>query len=690
MEYYFVSPQGNDCNNGSKESPFLTLERARDAARQSEQKNVTVYLRQGRYFRRSTFELDSRDDGTVYQAYPGEKVIFDGGVILNQADIKPYRDGIVMVDLKPYGISYGEYGTRGFRHSYINAPNELFIDEEPYTVSRYPKEERIPLHQDNIIDGGSIPKEKDFSCRPAMIRFDDERIERWVTAQDAYLAGFFNASWADDCIKIAKIDPTARTITTQLPHLFGFKDTGHSSWYVVNLLEELTEPGEYYLDPKKEVLYFYPRRDVSNSLIQLSVFDQVMVAIEGVREITIDGIIFENSRNSGVYLEGGENCRISNCTFRNLGIMAIQIGQGASPQPDGLHTCHGERAEHVPLPHPISRQMGSWHEYLYEFAAWDNKGGKNHLIENCEVYEMGAGGILLSGGNRKTLGAGNNRVHNCHFYRVNRLDKTYKAAVNIMGVGNQVTHCEIHDLPGMAIYLHGNDHLIEYNKIHHVLLSVSDSGAIYMGRDMSEVGNIFRYNFIYSIHNPHKSDLGVCAIYFDDWSVYNMVYANYFYDIVSDGKFFFSTIYHTCGGLTSVGNNILIDCFPGLNPNIKSNANLHMHEDPLSIVRVHTQDERDFHGVDITSDVYRERYPYLYETYVHDYNPGTKFWHNRVYVNQYRDFVDAEHMDFRMTEDAEHIHSNMPEYRITDDVFGLNNETIDIKRIDFSAIGRIR
>ena len=59
----------------------------------------------------------------------------------------------------------------------------------------------------------------------------------------------------------------------------------------------------------------------------------------------------------------------------------------------------------------------------------------------------------------------------------------------------RIANCEIYNLPGMAIYLHGNDHIIEYNKIHHVLQSVSDSGAIYMGRDMSEVGNIIRHNF---------------------------------------------------------------------------------------------------------------------------------------------------------------------------------------------------
>lgn len=647
-----------------------------------------VNLKSGRYVIDNTQELTEKNSNTVFRAL-GE-VIFDGGIIINNDDVKEYKGNIMVVDLKPYNITLGDYENRGFRRAYVNAPNELFVDEEPYTVARYPKDGVIKYREGDIIDGGSIPKEYEYDMRCATIKCRDERIKRWTYAKDAYLGGFPNASWADDCIKIKDIDAENKTITTAQPHLFGFKATGHSGWYIVNLLEELTEPGEYYIDKDAEKLYFIPKGDIRQSRLQLSVLDKVMFACENAKNITFDGITFENSRNTAVYIEGGENIHIKNCVFRNLGIMAVQIGQGAEPQPHGKNTCHGERAEGVPVPKPISRELGSWHEYLYEFAAWDNKGGKNHMIEGCRIFNMGAGGILLSGGNRKTLEAGNNTVYNCEIHDVNRLDKTYKAGVNVMGVGQKIQHCEIYDLPGMAIYMHGNDHLVEYNKIHHVLKSVSDSGAIYMGRDMSEVGNIFRYNFIYSIHNPHKTDLGVCAIYFDDWSIYNMVYANYFYDIVSDGKFFFSTVYHTCGGLTSIGNNILIDCFPGFNPNTKSNANLHMHEDPLSITRVHTTDENDMHGVDITSRVYREKYPYLYKTYTEDYNPGTKYWHNRVYVNQYNDFVDAQNLNFKFIENAEHLQSNMPEYKITDDVFELNNETVEIKNIDFENIGLVK
>ncbi len=650
-----------------------------------------IKIESGRYFINDTIEICGKKNVTLKA--DGE-VAFDGGVILNNADIKAYDGNIKCIDLKTYNIKIGEYGSRGLARNYVNSPNELFIDGEPYIVARYPKDGNIPFIEGDIIDGGSVPRHKEFDLRTAKIRCRDERIKKWENAKDAYIGGLPIHSWADDTIKIKEIDVENQTIETTQPHLYGFDVTGHSSWYIVNLLEELSEPGEYYIDTANEMLYFIPTKDISNSLIQLSNLDKVMIACEDSENITIEGITFENSRNTGVYIEGGENVHVKDCVFRNLGVLAVQVGQGAEPQPHGFSTGHIEddegRAEGIPVPKSISREMGSWYQYLYEFAAWDNNGGKNHIIDSCKIYNTGAGGIMLSGGNRKNLIPGNNTVYNCEFHDVNRLDKTYKAAVNIMGVGNKIQHCEMYNLPSMAIYMHGNDHLIEYNKIHDVLQIVSDSGAIYIGRDMSEVGNIIRYNFIYSIHNPHKTGLGVCAVYFDDWSVYNMVYGNYFYDIVSDGKFFFSTIYHTCGGLTSIGNNILIDCFPGLNPNTKSNANLRMHTDKLAIRRTQTKDINDIHGVDITSEVYKEKYPYLYKTYTEDYNPGTKFWHNRVYVNQYNDFVDAENLNFKFIEDAEHLKSNMPDYKITDDVFGACDETIEIKNIDFENIGLVK
>ncbi|MBO5199165.1 MAG: right-handed parallel beta-helix repeat-containing protein [Lachnospiraceae bacterium] len=654
---------------------------------QTDDDGYAIQVEEGRYTVDDTIVIADQRNITIKGC---GRVILDGGIIIANEDVKDYNDTIKCVDLKPYGITLGEYGSRGMARNYVNAPNELFVDAQAYSVARYPKQGNITYIDGDIIEPGSNPRHADFSMKCATIRCRDERIRNWGGAKDAYLGGFPIWSWADDRIKIAKIDVENQTITTAEPHLYGFGVTGHSGWHILNLFEELTDPGEYYVDREKQILYFIPEKDCSKSLIQLSTLDKVMIACENSSNITIEGILFENSRSTGIYIEGGECVQVKKCEFRNLGIMAIQIGQGAEPEPHGKTTCHAlGRAEGVPVPKPIAREMGSWYSYLYEFSAWDNNGGRNHRVEGCKIYNMGAGGMLLSGGNRKRLEPANNTVYNCEFYGVNRLEKTYKAAVNMMGVGNVVSHCLIHDLPGMAIYMHGNDHLIEFNDIARVAQETSDSGAIYMGRNMSEVGCVFRNNYIHELRNSMATGLGICAIYFDDWDIFNTVYDNFFYDIQGGG---FCVIHHTCGGLLSFHNNFIIDCAPGIHMDNKSNAYIYMHKEPLIMTRVHTTDENDMRGVDITSPVYRERYPYLYDVYKNDARPEWMYYNNHMVWHKYDAFVDGEHGDFTQAEWFGKP-SHRDEYdwqRRTDVVMGYEDELVPPHRVDFRSIGLVK
>ncbi|MCX6376897.1 MAG: hypothetical protein NTU88_12850, partial [Armatimonadetes bacterium] len=78
---FYVAVNGSDRNPGTKEKPFATLERARDAVRalKSRSGGVTVQLRGGVYCRTQTFELTAEDSGSkgspiVYRAFPGEEV----------------------------------------------------------------------------------------------------------------------------------------------------------------------------------------------------------------------------------------------------------------------------------------------------------------------------------------------------------------------------------------------------------------------------------------------------------------------------------------------------------------------------------------------------------------------------------------------------------------------------------------
>jgi parallel beta-helix repeat protein len=61
--------------------------------------------------------------------------------------------------------------------------------------------------------------------------------------------------------------------------------------------------------------------------------------------------------------------------------------------------------------------------------------------------------------------------------------------------------------------MNGNDHLIEYNDLHHLCLSTGDVGAFYLGRDYTERGVVVQYNFFHDL-GGHRGDAN--AVYLDD------------------------------------------------------------------------------------------------------------------------------------------------------------------------------
>ncbi|MBQ1030183.1 RICIN domain-containing protein [Micromonospora sp. C97] len=85
---YYVAPDGNDANPGTLQSPFKTIQRARDVVRPISTNmtgDINVYLRGGTYPVSSTIEFGASDSGTngfrvSYGAYSNEKPILDGGV----------------------------------------------------------------------------------------------------------------------------------------------------------------------------------------------------------------------------------------------------------------------------------------------------------------------------------------------------------------------------------------------------------------------------------------------------------------------------------------------------------------------------------------------------------------------------------------------------------------------------------
>ena len=653
---YFVSVVGDDQNPGTESKPFKTLERVRDILRKATPKSAnyksSVVIKQGIYPLETTFELDQRDSFTSYRAMAGEKVQIIGGIeipisavtnvsdntILSRIIEKIAQNKILQIDLKALGLTnYGELGPRGFRRAYIPSPMELVIDGKVMQIARWPNKGETSVPMGNVVNSGSKPRKGDFGMIPGTFKYANDRPLKWTQANDLYVSGIFGEEWADDTIKVAKLDTENGTFTTTLPHLYSFKNGVHRCWYGINLLEEIDVPGEYYLDKSKGMLYFFPPENFSRaSTIFVSKLDKTMVAIENAENVTFENLIFEISRDSGIYIEGGKDHTIVGCTFRNLGSLAIQMGQGAKPFPEGLHDGCGNMSDGK-IGVPVSRMMGSWNDHIYKDTAWNRNAGVNHNILSCDIYDTGAGGIMLGGGDRKTLTSGNSLVKNCNIYRVNRLDQTYKAPINVDGVGHQIINNHLHHGSGAGIYLHGNDHVIQYNEINNLCEDCSDMGAIYMGRDPSETGNAINYNFIHHIKNTNGGG-SVMGVYFDDTSIYGAnVVGNIFYEVGLR-----HVILINGGNADEIRNNMVINSANNFVTRPKTDIErcVKFMEEELGRVRLTK-------NVDVTQPPYSEKYPKLFKAYKSHAFEDTPLIANVIIRQKFNDEDGSKATDLR-------------------------------------------
>jgi hypothetical protein len=568
LEFY-VSPAGSDTAAGTQARPFASLESARDAvraARSADQSGgtATIWLESGTYRRTQTFALDKRDSATIYRAIPEARVSIVGSIGIPNGAVKPVTDPRVLsrllpevrgkvleADLHALGISnFGEIGPRGFRRPYIAAPLELYIDDKPLTVAQWPNpgEPRVPIGK--VLDKGSITRNGDRPDRGGTFQFETDRPLRWKQADNVWITGLFENGYADSTVKVKTFDFEKRTITTLQPHMYGFSSGKlWNRWTALNLLEEIDVPGEFFADKQSGKLYFLPPNGTAmdKARLEVSVLDEPLVAIEGARNVVFQDVTLECSRGIGVYIERGADNRVQDCTLCNLGIVAVCIGKGVTPDPLYRHDGYTGK--------PLSRALGSWHEHIYENTTYDREAGTGQGVVNCDIYNIGQGGISLGGGDRITLTPAGNFVENCRIHDFNHWGRTYKGAINIDGVGNRIAHNLIYNAPGVGIYLHGNDHIIEYNEIHDVMLDGDDHGAFYMGRDPSERGNILRHNYWHDIGLGPNAHL-TFAIYFDDAGGDGArVYGNVF---CKAGKQ--TTIFLNGGSDITITNNIFVEC----------------------------------------------------------------------------------------------------------------------------------
>jgi hypothetical protein len=600
----FVAPEGQKDNTGSKTSP-LTLDGARDYLQKIKgPAAITVYLRAGLYYFTKPFVIASLNpDSTqrlVFAAYNNEKVIFTGSLPLDNKKFSLVKDRQILDRLpaesrgKVYVTNLSGQGLTDFgkmiqhgAHAVNPSLLEIYDNEKALTPARWPNSGMAPIGK--VLDPGSNLSKGEKDNRGAKFILDNDRINAWKRADHIWLNGYFSLGYTDDNVAVDSVDIPNKTIMIKQPTGYGVFGTDDAStpelrnampirgFYAYNLLEELDEPGEWYVDQASGNLYVWPPdNSINTATLSVGVLEDPLVVLSNTVNITFKGIRFSGSRGMGLLLQKTKNTSILHCVFNNFGTVAISTGNQFNNKAKTYLT-------------------GNYNQLV----GYNN----NLLIQNCLISNTGTGAITLDGGDRKNLLAANNRIDNCEIFNFSRINKTYSPAVAVDGDGNQVTHCYIHDAPDQAITFYGNDHLISFNHIKNVVTYATDMSAVYTGRDPSAAGTEISYNFFDNIGSAVKTS--VASIYLDDGTGGMHINSNIFYKASTPGAYGFGAIYINGGANTSFANNYFIDCDKAFSSALWTDKQWRVFVTKPDITRRFLKD------VNVYSEVYKRAYPGL-------------------------------------------------------------------------------
>ncbi|MGA1540280.1 MAG: right-handed parallel beta-helix repeat-containing protein, partial [Chthoniobacterales bacterium] len=505
---FFVSPSGSDAAEGSKpDNAFRTLERARDAVRESKaaspDKTHVVELLPGIFMRDRTLQFDKSDSGTesapvIWRSSEPRQAVLSGARIFRLHDFtKPTdpalldrldpaaRDHIRVLDLRKEGLQH----TGPFPPVFSDRGGifELFDAQGRLPLSRWPNDEYTTMGETLVIGDENTP---------GIFKFKGDRPLRWLKNPDVWLKGQWRVGWEDPAIRVASIDAEDRKITFAAGIYRGIGSkyhrpedgspigSGEEPWAALNLPEEIDRPGEWAIDFATGQLLVWPRDTDPAAEIIITQFDGPMIRVDDASHLMFENLAIRHSLGDGVVLEDVDHCLVAGCVIRDI------AGRGIV-----LH-------------------------------------GMNSGIQSCDIYDIGEGAVYVSGGDRKTITKSNNFVLNNHLHNFGILKRQYSPGIGVGildnpadpakvrdAVGIRCAHNVIHHAPRDAFLYAGNDNLYEFNEVYYCGFDTKDTGVFYSVLDWTMRGNVIRHNFM------HNTIGGVNP---DDGASGNLAYGNIF------------------------------------------------------------------------------------------------------------------------------------------------------------------
>ncbi|MFN5560485.1 MAG: right-handed parallel beta-helix repeat-containing protein [Opitutaceae bacterium] len=477
----YVSPRGDDANEGTVDRPLATPTGARDRARRIIAQGLTAPLEivfgGGTYRSGVPLELRPEDSGfgafpVTWKAAPGARVIWCAGREIPHQWSRG-EAGVWQIDLSGIGPTSWNF-------------RQLFVDGRRATRARFPNVDASNPFL--YAKGGDLDH---AIIAPALVK------EAWGRARDAQLNlvpqwRFFN-QWNT----VTKVDPSTGRIDFADSERHAKVIPGNWFW-IEGVREELDQPGEWFLDPESLRLSFMPPPGVDPNTLEI-------VAPALTRLVTARGDVNAGTHVTNVHFEGIE--------FRHtdftLGHIEPRVHTDAAILFENTLDCSVRSCRF---------------ENIGGYALWLHLDSRGNRFDRNTVRHSGGGGVLLTGArlsymdDSKIYTPGEaaakvapilneitrNTVEHCGRIRYYgggvHLDS--RPASMAMSPGNLIAHNTFNDLSRNGVFAFRNQggSVVEYNHIHNAMQTTIDGACIHFAT-MSHLNapNFILNNWLYDV-----------------------------------------------------------------------------------------------------------------------------------------------------------------------------------------------